>query len=83
MKTATSLVVSIVVPTVLDERFLVHVAHGSVVEAGQDVADIVGRIIVRNAWRRGSPACLELAVEVFVYVDHCLVVSNMPKALVE
>ena len=51
MKTATSLVVSVVVSTVLDERFLVYVTHGSIIETGQDVVDIVGRVIVRNVWR--------------------------------
>jgi hypothetical protein len=51
MKTATSLVVSVIVPAVLDERFFMHVTHGNVIEAGQDSVDVIGCAIVWNAWR--------------------------------
>ena len=83
MKTATSLVVPVIVSTVLDEWFRMHVVHGGVVEASQDAVDVIGRVVVRNARRQGLSTCLELAMEELVYVDHCFVVSDMPKALVE
>ena len=81
MKTATSLVISVVIASVLDERFTVHIAHGSVVEPFQEIVDVARRPIARDAWRRGSTACLELAVEVVADVDHRFVVSDMLKAL--
>jgi hypothetical protein len=83
VKTATSLIVSIVVSTVLDEWFLMRVTHGGLVEPGQNVVNVARRAVVRKARRGGSSACLELAVKVVVDVDHCLVVPNMPKALAE
>ena len=83
MKTATSLVVPIVVSTVLNEWFFVCVTHGGLIESGQDVVDVARCVVVRNARRGGSPTRLELAVEVVADVDYCLVVSNMPKALAE
>ena len=43
VKTATSLVVSVVVPPVLDEWFVVHVAHRCVVESRQNVGDVRSR----------------------------------------
>jgi hypothetical protein len=83
MKTATSFVIPVVVASVLDERFAVHIAHGNVAESFQEVIDVARRFVARDAWRRWSAACLELAMEMVADVDHCFVVSNMPKALAE
>ena len=83
MKTATSLVVPVIVSTVLNEQLVMQVAHGSVVELGQDVTEVVGRVIAREVGRRWSTSRLELAMEVVVDVDHRFVVPDMPKALAE
>ena len=83
MKTATSLVVVVVVPSVLEEWLRVHVAHRSVVELHQDAIDVAVRTSVRKVRRRWSSTGLELAVEEFVFIDHCIVVADMPKALAE
>ena len=83
MKTATSLVVSVIVSSVLEECLIMRVAHGNVVEPGQDVADVVRRVIARKVRRRWSAPRLELAMEVVTHIDHCFVVSDMPKALAE
>ena len=40
VKTATSLVVLIVVSSVLKERLVMHVAHGWIVEAFQDAGEV-------------------------------------------
>jgi hypothetical protein len=40
VKTATSLVVIVIVSSVLKERFVVHFAHRWLVEAFQDIGDV-------------------------------------------
>ena len=81
LKTATSLAIPVVVSTILDKRFDVHVMHRSLVEPGQNVVNVGRRVSNGRVWRRWSSCCLELAVEVIMDVNHCLVVSDMPKTL--
>ena len=36
--------VSIIIPSILEEVFLVHVAHGNVVELSEDIADVAREV---------------------------------------
>ena len=82
MKTATSLVVAVVISTILDEWFIEHITHGRIVEPCQDVGEVGRQRIRVGRIRRGrSSSCLELAVEAVTRVDHCFVVADMPKGL--
>ena len=82
MKTATSLVVPIVVASILKERFIVHIAHGWIIEAFHNVGDVGRwRTHAGRVWQRRSSSRLQLALKVFSYIDHRCVVSNMPNGL--
>ena len=83
MKTVTSLVVSIVISSVLDERLVMHVTHRGIIEPGQNVVNVAWRTGIWRVQQQWSSSCLELAVKVFTHIDHCFIVTDMPKALVE
>ena len=75
--------VSIIVPSILEEGFVVLIAHRNLVEPGEDVTDLTQEVGIQGFRRRRSSPGLELAVEEVMHVDCCLVVADMSKALTE
>ena len=62
MKTTTSLVVTVIVASVLDEGLSVMVVHWGVVKLCQQVVEVAGQLQIVNRRGQRPPAGLQLTV---------------------
>ena len=83
VKTATSLLVPVIIPSILEEWFLVLVTHRDVVESCHQSVKIPQRLTIVTVRRRGSTSCLKLAVEEIAHINDHGVVTHVAKALVK
>jgi hypothetical protein len=81
VKTATSLVIPIIVSSVLDEGLLVAIAHRDIVEMFQQVVDVIGWSLTVGVRRRWLSTHLQLAMQEIANVNHGFVIANMSEAL--
>ena len=81
MKTATSLVIPIIVSSVLDEGLLVAIAHRDIIETFQQAVDVIGWSLTVGVRRRWLSTHLQLAMQEIVNINHGFVVANMSEAL--
>ena len=83
VKTATSLSVSVIVPSILEEWLFMLVSCGGAIEPCHQLIKVSRRFMTVDVRRRRSTACLKLTVEEVAQVGNRDVVAYMAKALSE